>query len=296
MCQTAEKIKLFNFPSNTPAVMNGNHPIRVLFLTSLRDVALCDLNGSEIITPNGTRYMEGVIERTATETQVGGSLHGLIQIAGVVTDDTSRDTKGYPTEPTKGKPWIYPDLALPQGASLWQVTRHIPSTFRQLPLSDTEGRKRLKQEFELRILSLMQELGAQVLISDHYMALVEFLFPPVLQFGRVINIHPAVTLSGHPCCFTGKTPTADAIAAAQTRTVTTGATLHIVDPIIDHGPAIAYSEDTLVHPTDEPKHLRYRNYQQGKLPVFISGVKHYARNIFPNLASIDFSQYPSLMS
>jgi hypothetical protein len=67
----------------------------------------------------------------------------------------------------------------------------------------------------------------------------------------------------------------------------TGATLHIMDEEIDHGPALAYMAQTPVFPDDAPQELRYRNYQAGKLPLFIAGMRHYIERIYPHLDRLD---------
>lgn len=47
-----------------------------------------------------------------------------------------------------------------------------------------------------------------VIVSDHYMARLDYLWGEFGLYGRVLNIHPAVTIAGHPNCFRGKTLTA----------------------------------------------------------------------------------------
>ena len=134
----------------------------------------------------------------------------------------------------------------------------------------------------------MQEVGASVVVSDHYMAKLEHFANGFGMFGRVLNIHPAITVKSHPYCFRGKTPTADAIARAHSESgVVTGATLHLINPTIDDGPPLAFTAGTPVFADDEPQWLRYRNYQAAKLPLFIAGMRHYVTLIFPHLGEID---------
>lgn len=294
MCQTvseeAVEFRFFSYAGN-----NGGRPkfpVRILFLTSVRDTGACDQNGVVVGTPQGPAYMEGVVERTVRATLSGGALAGLVEVAGVITDDSPLDLRGsdYSVLPQAGKPWIHSlDLRGPDCRLISGITFNLSSYFRHLPLGAKEERRKAKKAFEFALLSKMRQLKADILVSDHYMARLDFLFPPVLPFGRVLNIHPAITLENHPCCFRGKTPTADAIARAKTEAgVKTGATLHVVNSVIDDGPIIALAAGTPVHASDEPQHLRHRNYQLAKLPLFIGGMAHYVGSIYPHLRTMDF--------
>lgn len=263
-------------------------PLRVVFLTSVRDVGESDLNG---LFFESTKYMKGVIEHTVQQTLIGGALSGLVEIVGVFTDDLEKDMSRYPVCPTEGEPWIFPyDFRLHDGDLLRERTFHIPSSFRVLPLADVEGRRREKMSFEKVVHKKMMELGADILISDHYMARIDYLIGELGLFGKVLNIHPAVTVQDSPFCFRGKTPTADAIQAARSGEVFTGATLHFVDKVIDDGQIIAYCASTPVYASDKPQHLRYRNYRKAKLPLFIDGLKHYVLRIFPYIDEIDINK------
>lgn len=78
-------------PEHPPA------PLRMMVLTSIRDVGTCDKNGTTVRTPEGWRYMEGAVERLIYETREGGALHGLLRIAGIINDDLERDIENiYP--------------------------------------------------------------------------------------------------------------------------------------------------------------------------------------------------------
>lgn len=283
---------------------NVSRPLNVVFLTSIRDTGTCDRNGTMVETGNGLRYMEGAIERTVKETHpfwrgasgltYAGALAGLIRVVGVITDDTEHDMRNsdYSSLPILGKAWIYPfELSTPEGRLLREKTYNIPSSFRLLPLNALEERRQLKYEFEWAVLQIARELGGDVIISDHYMARLDFLTEEFGMYGRVLNIHPAVTVKYHPFCLRGKTPTADAIDRARSGVLTTtGATLHFINGIIDDGPPIAYIANTPVFPTDEPQWLRYRNYTLGKLPLFTHGLAHYARVLYPYLDELDLSR------
>ncbi|MDP9249087.1 MAG: hypothetical protein M3M85_01065 [bacterium] len=246
--------------------------MRICVLTSIRDIALCDRNGEMVHTRDGSRYMKGSLEHLVLATLPGGRLYGLTQVVGVVTDDMDKDLGGYPKTPTLGGPWIHPfGLRGPEGMLVRDVTTNIPSNFRALPLSDQKGREVAKEEFERKVLEFMVEREADILLSDHYMARIDHLWAWIPR--RVLNIHPGVTVPGHPYAFRGKTPTADAISRAKNEVgVRTGATIHFVDGEIDHGPVISFLDITPVYGTDQPEELRYRNYQMAKLPVLIDGL------------------------
>lgn len=270
------------------------NPLKIIFLTSVRDTGTCDRNGIWINLPERKRYMEGVIERTVKETYPQGKLHGLVEVVGIITDDMEHDMRAsdFPIQPQVDSPWIYPlNLRNPNGTKVIDLTVNIQSDFRRLPLDAMTAREEGKLAFETIVAEKMNESGANVLISDHYMARIDYLVGEQFKlYGRVLNIHPAVTLAGHQYCLRGRTPTVDAIERAkQERKTFTGATLHVINKVIDAGPVLAYSAITPVYPDDQPQYLRYRNYQMAKLPVFIQGLIHYVRNIYPYLQQINFA-------
>ena len=259
-------------------------PVRALVLTSIRDVGACDLNGCMVPTTDGPRYMEGIIERTVKETRPGGALDGLLEIAGIVTDDLPSNLEGslYPLVPTTGMQWVHPcGLEDRHGNCVSKLTTHIPSMYRRISNSDADGKREAKRAFERKVLDNMHTVGADIIVSDHYMAKVEFLIGEFGLYGRVLNIHPAVTDKRHECCFGGPTPTADAIAKAKTGAHTqTGATLHLVNDEFDAGPVIESVWPTPVLASDTPQELRWRNYQMAKLPVFTRGMRYYVTEMF----------------
>lgn len=276
-------------------LLDRQRPVNILFLTSVRDTGTCDRNGLLVNTRGGPRYMEGVIERTVRKTFSGQILEHHARVVGVITDDREHDMResDYPVRPHEGRPWIFPhDLMTPDGERLIDRTVHIPSDFRGLPIGAVDERQTSKLAFEQAVYEQMRSRGADILVSDHYMARIEFLIGPTLGlFGKVLNIHPAVTLKDHPFCFRGPTPTKDAILRAQTGVnVKTGATLHVVNPTIDDGPPLAYIGATPVYRDDEPQWLRWRNYQHAKLPLFIAGLMHYLTSIYPYLGRIDVAR------
>lgn len=263
-------------------------PVRIIFLTSLRDVGADDRNGQIILTKEGHKYMKGIVEHAIEACHPGGALHGVCEVAGVVTDDSEKDLAGseFPITPTPGRRWIHPlDLRDHEGTLVTERTVHLPSLFRALPIDDLAGRYKEKKGFETSVVRTMKEFDANVVVSDHYMAKIEFLIKGTFGLsGRVLNIHPAVTLHSNPYCLRGKTPTADAIARAKSgRSTRTGATLHLVNEEFDAGPVIHWDAPTPVYPNDTPEELRWRNYKMAKRPVFTEGMRLYVHDVLPHL-------------
>ncbi len=286
----------------TLPLRNGfpKEPVKMVIITSIRDVLGDDRNGQMIRTSGGPRYMEGATERLIRETR-DGELGKILRIVGIITDDLPRDEQrlGIDAQPKSGRPWIHPlDLRDDQDELVTRedFTHCVPSTFRALPINAVDERAREKALFEDQVLAFMREKGADLLLSDHLMLRAErIVFGTRGKLGTVLNVHPAVTIAGHPFRFTGKSPTKDAIAHADAGKDTfTGATLHMMDSEIDHGPVIAFSAKTPVHPGHDPMELRYDNYQYAKLPVLIAGLRHYIHHILPHLGDVNLNSLSPL--
>ena len=124
-----------------------------------------------------------------------------------------------------------------------------------------------------------------MLLTDHFMARIEFLIDSGHGLaGRVLNVHPAITIAESPHRMRGRCPTRDVLQRARTAKCTrTGATLHFTDREFDAGQVIAYSADTIVLQNDGVFDLKYRNYQFAKLPVLSIGLRHFLLNVYPHL-------------
>lgn len=255
-------------------------PIRILFLTSLRDIALEEYNGQSLKIKGEDHYIKGVIEKTLEETQIGGVLNGLVEVKGVIVDDTESDLKGkFHLLPQNESNWIFP-TKLFSANNIW----NIPSLFRKLPKEDVENREKAKYNFEALVLKKAQEIKADLIILDSYMAHLKHLYK-TFGSGKVLNIHPGPTLVDKPFCFRGNNPVGDAIKFAKEngQPVYTGATLHFVNKNIDDGNYIAYVCNTPVCEEDNELELMYENYNKAKLPIFIAGLKHYILKVYPYL-------------
>ncbi len=256
-------------------------PLGVLFITSLRNILYEEFNG-QFIEINGEKfYMQGVIEKTLEETQYRKSLHGLIEVKGVIVDDTVSDLKNeFDLLPNDQTNWIFPTKFLEKDR-IW----NIPSLFRKLPKEDFKGREQSKHVFESLVFKKAKEIGAEIIILDGYMARLDYLQSSLGMYGKVLNIHPAPTIIDRPFCFRGKDEVMDAIRFAKNNggAALTGSTLHFVDSDLDSGHPVAYICSTPVSEDDTELELMYRNYQEAKLPIFIAGLKHYVLKIFPYL-------------
>lgn len=255
--------------------------------------------------------MKGVVERTIQETKPFGLLYGLIEVVGVVFDDTPDDLA---KARAQAGPILYEyehkfnnRMETLSVTSIDRLTSYartikievpvlcptetlnpellfsIPSTFRKLRMDNVSERQSRKFTFEEAVLRKASELGAEVIISDGYMARIDYLHADLGMYGRTLNIHPAPAILGMEYCFRGKDEVMDAIRFAQTNggSAKTGATLHFVNGEIDDGNAIAYICETPVFAHDREIELMARNYKMAKLPLFVEGLQHYILKIFP---------------
>ncbi len=261
-------------------------PLGILFLTSLRDIALEEYNGRYININTKRHYMKGIIESTVKETHKNGRLEGIVEVKGVIVDDLPSDLKNqFPILPTKGQDWIHPlSLKNSKGELIIDKTWNIPSLFRKLPKGEKKLRNKEKFNFEYQVLQKAKKIGADIIVSDSYMAIIKYLITDLGMNNKVLNIHPGPTLLNKPFCFRGSDPIKEAVKFAEKSSglVYTGATLHFVDSLVDNGDYIAYICNTPVIARDELA-LMYKNYKNAKLPIFIEGIKHYALKIYPFL-------------
>lgn len=296
-------------PVGRPEKPPAQRPVRVVWFTSIRDVGRFDLNGTDIA---------GVIETVnklineGTKLKIDGEegvrLGDFIRIRGVITDDLRTENLGhYPLTPKSKEPWIHPlDAKNDEGNLLTKITEHIPSDFRAIPKGDHQLRKQKRLEFENKVYEVSQQMGADILISDHLMIrLIHLIKENRYGIGRILNIHPGISDTRNPHRLPGSTPTLDAIDRANWNAVfdkrkklflpanpeanrfATGATLHVIDKGVDRGPVIADSESTVVFKDDRPRRLRRRNYPL-KRAVLVRGIIHYVRTMLDNIDKINF--------
>lgn len=288
--ETADGFRLFGPASHG---LNGHdlaRPLRVCVATSVRDIG-CDDRANRVIEVGGTPvFMQGslhaLLDATAQE------LRGVVEVVGIVVDDIperqdraelNQHGEDYTAIPDESDRWIVPrGYALPDGRPLLEIVTNIPSDFRALPRRTTAHlatREREKCRFERELGSFADEVGADVILSDHLMVKLEHLFREGPYASRVVNIHPAITWELDSNRLRGRSPTRDAIERAQTTGYgLTGASFHFISPELDEGPVICDRERTRVSPADEVATLRFRNYREAKIPVLIRGLEYLARN------------------
>jgi folate-dependent phosphoribosylglycinamide formyltransferase PurN len=301
----SEGIRCYNYIPEKDRIKATGEPLKAVVITSVRDVGAADMNGKEVQINGERAYMQGLLEAVIRDINEGRKETAqAIRIVGVINDDCSMDEargrlEDFPVAPTAGRPWIHPlNLRDHRNELVTANTQNIPSDFRWLPGRAVDERAEKKLVFENQVERVAREMGADILVSDHLMLRIQNLLDQTRGWiGRIVNIHPAMTRADHPFALRGPTPTQDALDRAngfrvinaktgETERVErygrTGATFHIVNPVIDAGMVLADGELTPVYPTDSPQELRYRNYPT-KIDVFNNGMDHYAKNIYPNL-------------
>jgi len=275
-------------------------PLKVAFLTSIRDVGKEERVGKCASPGDSSSYVKGTIETALKESSVG-RLAGYIEVVSIITDDLVKDLRGsdYVASPDQSGTWIFSrDLRTSSGALASSITTNIPSSFRTLPLNDTVGRKSAKLEFENRIYEAVTQSGADIILSDHFLARFDFLINPDFypMLGRVLNTHPGITRHDHPYKTCGKETYSHMRNHARGLRLqddgtfeqvkphsTAGASFHLVTSGIDEGPVLCDAELTSILPTDTDEEIAQKMYSTSKYHVFIEGMRHYASNIHPLL-------------
>jgi len=278
-------------------------PLKVAILTSIRDVGVEEGVGVCWQPGRPETYLKGTIE-TALEAIKDARLGDVAEIVAIITDDMGKDLRGssYVASPDLEGSWIFPrDLRIGSGELASSLTVNIPSSFRPLPRWDIPGRLDGKADFEAKILQVMQQSGADILISDHFLARIQFLIDPDFHglLGRVLNTHPGITRDDHPYPCRGKSPDEVALRHLRgERVLEDGTTIkirphskaeasfHFVTPTIDAGPVLCDGELTELTPSDTSRDITRKVYATSKEPVFIEGLRHYAVNVFPEIERI----------
>jgi folate-dependent phosphoribosylglycinamide formyltransferase PurN len=275
-------------------------PLKVVILTSIRDVGKEERVGTCASPRDGSSYIKGTIE-TALKESVGGRLADYIEVVAIITDDLPKDLRGsdYVASPDQQGTWIFPrDLRTSSGKLATSITKNIPSSFRALPLKDEVGRKAAKLEFEHRVYNTVRQSGADIILSDHFLARFDFLINPSFypMLGRVLNTHPGITRHDHPYTTCGKETYShmrnhargwrlqdDGTFKRVPPHSLAGASFHLVTSGIDEGPVLCDAELTAISPNDTDEEIARKMYATSKYHVFIEGIRHYASHIHPLL-------------
>ena len=266
----------FNFYAAGSAVPI-NHPLRVMVVTSLRDISADDHIGSHVMVDDKSVYMKGALESLLEASNKGGPLESVIQIVGVMVDDIAgRDFIG-PCNllPHAGKPWIVPVDTIYRDQPLKDITFSLPSQFRAIPIVCKDQREKKKAAFEEAIVRRAHDLNVDIILSDHLMIRLE----AVHHFIPTVNIHPAITNSESPYCRRGKTPSLDTLWAANEQGKThTGASLHFINDSFDDGRVIADTDIVIVQSGWSLEKLKFEAYRQAKNPLVVAGLEHLANH------------------
>lgn len=268
---------------------------KLVYVWSLRNAA-ADQAGQHIPYKGERRYMKSPLEYLALaldETSLGD----LYSLAGVIYDDdrgSPRDAAkleeyGFSYRPGRrpGKRWFYPPQLQIKGRRLNDLLLAVPSTYRRYPLGAPE-RVAGKRAFESELLQQLTELGAELVLLDGLLVILDELVRPGAPFHRkIVNIHPGITRLNSPYERRGAYATLDALYGArgqkvvdwstlQTRTVPvvdrTGASFHYVDNGIDSGEVIVDVLNTPIDPADTILELRWNNFNRSLFPALHRGL------------------------
>jgi folate-dependent phosphoribosylglycinamide formyltransferase PurN len=265
---------------------------KLVYIWSFRNAA-ADRAGQFIEYKGERRYMKSPLEYLA-EALNGSSLGAAYSLEAVFFDDdagSERDREkvgeyGFSCKP--GGQWFYPADLTVQGKRVNDLLHGVPSTYRRLAL-DAAERPAGKRAFEARLLDKLQTVGADVVVLDGLLVILDELVRPGAPFHRKIcNIHPGITRLESPYERRGAWATLDALYGArglqvtdwqtmETRTVPvvdkTGASFHYVDNGIDSGEVIADALNTPIAPDDTILELRWNNFNNSLFPALHRGLE-----------------------
>jgi folate-dependent phosphoribosylglycinamide formyltransferase PurN len=270
---------------------------RLVYLWSLRNAA-ADRAGQLIPYRGETRYMKSPLEylvEALGQTPLGDAY----SLEAVIHDDDEGSSvdreklSGYGFGCRPGQPWFFPpSLAAPDGRPLADLLQSVPSAYRRLPIG-APGRVSGKRDYERRLLDKLLTLGADLVVLDGLLIILDELVRPGSLFHRrVVNIHPGITRLGSPWERRGAWATLDALHGAQGRKVTdwttmasvpvppvnkTGASFHYVDNGIDSGEVIHDVLGTDIEPGDTILELRWNNFNRSLFPALHEGLALLAR-------------------
>jgi len=150
-----------------------------------------------------------------------------------------------------------------------------------------------KQMFEAQLQDRLVQLGAERVVLDGLLVILDRLVRPGALFHRrIANIHPGITRLESPYERRGACATLDALHGAQGYKIVdwktmeqrpvpplfkTGASFHYVDNGIDSGEVIADVLGTDIDPQDTILELRWNNFQHSLFPALRKGLEMMAR-------------------
>jgi folate-dependent phosphoribosylglycinamide formyltransferase PurN len=268
---------------------------KLVYIWSLRNAA-ADKAGQYVSYKGGQRYMKSPLEylvETLNETALGDA-YSLEAVIFDDDQDSARDRemiKDYGFSYQQGGRWFYPPELAVKGRPVNELLLGIPSTYRRLPL-DAAERPAGKSEFESRLLEKLQSLGAELVVLDGLLVILDELVRPGAPFRqKIVNIHPGITRIESPYERRGATATLDALHGARGQKVTnwrtmetrpvpvadmTGASFHYVDNGIDSGEVILDVLGTRIDPSDTILELRWNNFNNSLFPALHQGLAYMA--------------------
>lgn len=269
---------------------------KLVYIWSLRNAA-ADQAGQHIAYKGGTRYMKSPLEYLGEllDTSPLGEAYSLEAVIHDDDEASPRDRQkigdyGFCHRP--GGRWFYPPDLRIQGRPLNELLMAVPSSYRRLPPNDPQ-RAAGKQIFETQLHDRLVELGAEFVVLDGLLVILDQLVRPGAPFHRKIaNIHPGITRLESPYERRGACATLDALHGAQGRKIVdwktmqerqvlpllkTGASFHYVDNGIDSGEVIADVLGTDIDPEDTILELRWNNFQHSLFPALRKGLEMMAR-------------------
>lgn len=264
---------------------------KLVYILSLRNAA-ADRAGQHIDYKGEQRYMKSPLEylAEALDTTPLGDAYSL---EGIVYDDDAQSPRdqaalrdyGFGWHPDRK--WIFPADLRAQGRLLRDMLHPVPSAYRRMPM-DAPGRAAGKSAFERALLDKLLTLGADVVLLDGLLVILDELVRPGSRYYRkIVNIHPGITRLESPYQRRGAYATLDALHGAQGNKVVnwttmvkqrvpvidkTGASLHYVDNGIDSGEVIFDVLDTPIGPDDTILELRWNNFNRSLFPAMHKGM------------------------
>jgi len=233
---------------------------KLVYVWSLRNAA-ADRAGQYIEYKGEQRYMKSPLEYLADALN-GTGLGDAYSLEAVVFDDdegSPRDRASvghYDFSCRPGGQWFYP-----------------------APL-------------EARLLHKLQALGAELVVLDGLLVILDELVRPGAPFHRrIVNIHPGITRIESPYERRGAYATLDALHGARGQKVVnwrtaettrvpvvdmTGTSFHDVDYGIDSGEVILDVLNTRIDPRDTILELRWNNFNNSLFPALHQGLAHRA--------------------
>lgn len=274
--------------------------IKLAYISSLRNAA-ADRAGRMVAFKGEQRYMAspleylcGLLDTTSLGTAY--SLEAVIHDDDPMLPSDRLKLQDYGFEPREGGAWFHPPQLCVQGRPLLTLMRSVPSSYRGLPMH-ASARAAGKQDFEERLQRELDGLGAELVVLDGLLVILDRLVRPGAPYHRrIVNIHPGITRLESPYERRGARATLDALHGARGQKVLdwdtmaarpveplnrTGASFHYVDNGIDSGEVVCDVLGTHIDLNDTILELRWNNFQHSLFPALRQGLELMARQLRP---------------